>query len=527
MQAMDTSLQIQFQAIAAAGLIALIFLYNLFRVTRMKGKSDGPPEPPGAWPFLGHFLEMTGNGSVPRKFAAMADKCGPAVQVRLGSMRVLVISSWELTKECFTTNDKALAGRPTVEAGVIMGYNYAMLPLSPHDAYWRSLRKLTTLELLSPQRLESLKHIRLTEVDLIMKELFRLWEKNEKKSVVVDMRDRFGDITFNVIAMMVVGKRCFTGGGNDSSEMNDFLHAVHEGLVVTGAFVPSDAFPWLKWLDIKGYIKKMRKLSRVSDSLLSKWLVERRAGKQRGGGGGSDNHRDFMDVLISNVGGSEIKEFDPDTVIKATIFTAVLGGYETSWITNTWTLSLLLNHRDKLRKVQEEMDEHVGRDRNVDESDIPKLAYLQAVVKESMRLYPPAPMSGPHKAVEDCYVSGYRVRAGTMLMVNLWKMHRDPRVWSDPEKFLPERFLTQHAHVDARGTHFEYLPFGSGRRICPGITMALQIVHLTLARLLHGFDLRTPGDVPVDMTEGTGLTLPKVTPLQVVLSPRLPLHLYK
>ncbi|KAL5984797.1 hypothetical protein ACLOJK_038633 [Asimina triloba] len=523
-QAMDyTSLQIQLPAIAAAGLVALIFLYNLFRVARKKGKSeDQPPEPPGAWPIIGHFRETGGNVPMHRKFGALADKYGPAFGLRFGSLRFLVVSSWEMSKECFTTNDKALAGRPRSEAGIIMGYDNATLTLSPHDSYWRSLKKLTSIELLSPQRLESLKHIRLTEVGVMMKHLFGLWEKNERKAVNVDVREKFGDITFNVIAMMVIGKRCFTGLGDESEEMREFRHIIHEGFVLLGAFVPSDAFPWLRWFDVKGYMKKMWRLYKVGDSLLSRWLEEHRVRKQRGG-----SDQDFMDFLISTVHGSDLKKFDTDTIIKASVSTAIFGAYDTSWITNTWTLSLLLNHRDKLRRVQEEMDEHVGRDRNVDESDIPKLAYLQAVVKESMRLYPPAPMSGPHQAVEDCYVGGYRIRAGTVLLVNLWKMHRDPRIWSDPEKFLPERFLTQHAHVDGRGSHFEYLPFGSGRRMCPGITMALQIVHLTLARLLHGFDLRTPGDVPVDMTEGTGMTVQKETPLQVVLSPRLPLHLYK
>ncbi|KAL5984802.1 hypothetical protein ACLOJK_038638 [Asimina triloba] len=120
-----------------------------------------------------------------------------------------------------------------------------------------------------------------------------------------------------------------------------------------------------------------------------------------------------------------------------------------------------------------------------------------------------------------------QISVGTRLLVNLWKMHRDPRIWSEPDKFLPVRFLNQHADIDAKGKNYEYLPFGSGRRICPGITMAFQILHLTLARLLRDFDLKTPDDEPVDMTEGIGMTVPKETPLQVVLRPRLPLQLYK
>ncbi|KAL5984801.1 hypothetical protein ACLOJK_038637 [Asimina triloba] len=524
--AMSSSSLQYFQAIALllGGLLSLIFLCNLFREGTKKGKSRDPPEPPGALPIIGHLHLMGGHDQpLVRKFGAMADKYGPALLLRLGSRPALIISCWELAKECFTTNDKVLAGRPRSEAGIQMGYNNAMLGFHPHDAYWRSMRKLTMLELLSSQRLDSLKHIRVKEVDLIMKDLYGLWEKNGRKPVTVEMSEKFGDITFNVIAMMVIGKRCFGSLGDDNGEAFEFRDSIQKWFHLFGAFVPSDVFPYLRWFDLKGYKKEMRKLFKGLDLLLSKWVEEHRARKQCGG----SDHHDFLDVLISTVDGSDISDYDPDTIIKATVLTVMLGGYDTAWITKTWTLSLLLNHKDKLRKAQEEIDEHVGKDRNVEESDITNLPYLQAIIKETLRLYPPAPLSGPHEATEDCNVGGYHIRAGTRLLVNLWKMHRDPRIWSEPDKFLPERFLNQPAEIDAKGKNYEYLPFGSGRRICPGITMAFQILHLTLARLLHDFDLKTPDDEPVDMTEGIGMTVPKETPLQVVLRPRLPLQLYK
>ncbi|KAL5987222.1 hypothetical protein ACLOJK_041219, partial [Asimina triloba] len=152
----------------------------------------------------------------------------------------------------------------------------------------------------------------------------------------------------------------------------------------------------------------------------------------------------------------------------------------------TWTLSLLLNNRETIRKAQEELDKHVGRNRNVEESDLNNLVYLQAIAKESLRLYPSAPLSGPHESTEDCYVGGYFIPAGTRLLVNLSKLHRDPRVWADPEEFRPERFLMEHADVEGKGSHFQYLPFGAGRRMCPGYIMAQQLLQLTFASLLNG-----------------------------------------
>lgn len=199
----------------------------------------------------------------------------------------------------------------------------------------------------------------------------------------------------------------------------------------------------------------------------------------------------------------------------------ILGGSDTTSGTLTWAISLLLNNPNMLKKAQEELDQQIGMDRQVDDSDIKNLVYLQAIIKETLRLYPAGPLLGPREAMEDCTVAGYHIPAGTRLIVNVWKIQRDPRVWKNPSAFQPERFLTSHTDVDFRGQQFELIPFGSGRRSCPGASSALQVLHLTLARLLHSFELATPLDQPVDMSESPGLTIPKATPLKVLLSPRL------
>ena len=194
----------------------------------------------------------------------------------------------------------------------------------------------------------------------------------------------------------------------------------------------------------------------------------------------------------------------------------------------TWLLSILLNNKNALKQAQEELDLKVGKERWVDDQNIKDLVYLyQAIVKETLHLYSLAPLSAPHEAMEDCHVCGYYVPKGTRIFVNLWKLHRDPRVWDNPDKFLPERFLTKHANIDASGQHFEFVPFGSGKRSCPGYTLALQVSHLTLARFLQGFEFMTPSNMPIDMTEGLVLSLPKATPLEVLLTQRLALELYQ
>lgn len=168
----------------------------------------------------------------------------------------------------------------------------------------------------------------------------------------------------------------------------------------------------------------------------------------------------------------------------------------------------------------------VGKERQVEESDLKNLVYLKAVLKETLRLYPAAPLSLPRKSIADCIVSGYQIPAGTELFVNLYKIHRDPKVWQDPSEFRPERFLTTSKDYDDRGQTFEFMPFGSGRRICPGISLAHQAMQFTLANLLHGFEVSTPSGELVDMSEGFGITNLKTTPLEVILTHRLPQNIY-
>jgi fraxetin 5-hydroxylase len=195
-------------------------------------------------------------------------------------------------------------------------------------------------------------------------------------------------------------------------------------------------------------------------------------------------------------------------------------------ITLSWALSLLINNPDTLKKAQEEVDFHVGKERKVEESDVSKLVYLHSILKETLRLRPSFPLNVPHEATEDMTIGGYDVPAGTLVMFNLWKMHRDPRIWKDPEVFRPDRFLNDNAGIDLKGQHYELIPFGAGRRMCPGVTMALQIVHFAIARFLQGFDVVTPSGNPVDMTMSKNLTGAKPTPVEVLLKPRLPSSLY-
>lgn len=204
----------------------------------------------------------------------------------------------------------------------------------------------------------------------------------------------------------------------------------------------------------------------------------------------------------------------------------IAGGVDTSTVTLIWAISRLVSNPHILKEAQRELDIQVGKERAVKESDIKKLVYLEAIVKETLRLHPPASLMGPREFTEDCTIAGCRVKKGTRLLTNLWKIQTDPTIWSDPLEFKPERFFTTHKHVDVKGHHFEFIPFGSGRRICPGISFGLQTIHLILATFLHSFDISKASDEPIDMTEIFGLTTTKATPLEALIKPRLSFQLY-
>ncbi|VYS64595.1 unnamed protein product [Arabidopsis thaliana] len=511
---MDTSLFSLFVSI-------LVFVFIALFKKSKKPKYVKAPAPSGAWPIIGHLHLLGGKEQLLyRTLGKMADHYGPAMSLRLGSSETFVGSSFEVAKDCFTVNDKALASLMTA-AAKHMGY-----------VFWLEMRKIAMIELLSNRRLQMLNHVRVSEISMGVKDLYSLWvKKGGSEPVIVDLKSWLEDMIANMIMRMVAGKRYFGGGGAESSEHTEEARQWRKGIAkffhLVGIFTVSDAFPKLGWLDLQGHEKEMKQTRRELDVILERWIENHR--QQRKVSGTKHNDSDFVDVMLSLAEQGKLShlQYDANTCIKTTCLALILGGSETSPSTLTWAISLLLNNKDMLKKVQDEIDIHVGRDRNVEDSDIKNLVYLQAIIKETLRLYPAAPLLGHREAMEDCTVAGYNVPCGTRLIVNVWKIQRDPKVYMEPNEFRPERFITGEAKdFDVRGQNFELMPFGSGRRSCPGPSLAMQMLHLGLARFLHSFEVKTVLDRPVDMSESPGLTITKATPLEVLINPRLKRELF-
>lgn len=503
-------------------LAIIIILYCLSFLYKNTKSTPTAPQASGSWPIIGHFTLFSGSSDPPHvALASLADRHGPIFIVRLGVRRVLVVSNSEIAKEIFTIHDASVSNRPKHLAAKILGHNYASVSYAPFGPYWCGIRKIISLELLSSSRIEKLKGIRMLELENAIKSIYELWreKRDEEGKVLVEMSKWFWELNMNTVLRTVVGKR-YSGAvdGEDEDEMKRRRELMREWFHYLGVYVVGDALPFLGWLDLGGHEKSMKRIASGLDSMFEKYLDEHR--QKSASPGEMEKEKDFIDMMMSVVQDDGLAGYDADTIIKSTCMTLIVGSSDTITVMLTWTLSLLLNNRDALKKVQNELELHVG-DRQVSESDIKDLVYLQAVVKETLRLYPAAFLGGPRVLSEDCTIAGYHVPKGTWLLINMWKLHRDPNIWSDPCEFRPERFLTpEHKDVDVKGADFELIPFGAGRRSCPGTGLALQMLHMVLAILIQKFELSTPNGAEVDMTESAGLTNDKATPLEVLVAPR-------
>ncbi|KAK1371243.1 Cytochrome P450, family 82, subfamily C, polypeptide 4 [Heracleum sosnowskyi] len=511
------------------GFVALFLSYSLwsFKIkSHVDRKKIQAPKPNGAWPILGHLPLLAGKDLPFRVLANMADKYGPVYRIQLGLHHVLVVSSKEAVKQIFTANDINFTNRPKSLALKYMGYNGAFFALAPSGPFWREIRKVCTYEVLSSSRLELLKPTRASELTTCIKELYSLCCQNGTVgSATFDIAKWLQQTIINVMTQMIAGKR-YSSIGQDEKETESrrFKKAFEDFFALVGAFEVSNVIPFTEWLDLQGNGRAMRRTAKELDYFMSLWLDDHK-GKQCQ----LKEDRDFIDVMLSLFPDSDnlIHGHKNTDVIKATVMNLIFAGADTTYGTLTWTLALLLNHNEVLKKAQQELDTLIGKERRVEESDIKHLVYLQAIVKETLRLYPTVPLSVPREALEDCTIAGYYVPKGTQLYVNLWKLHRNSETWSNPDEFQPERFLTSHAGYEVRGNeHFEFIPFTSGRRSCPGMTSAMQMIHLTLARLIQGFEMRTPSNEAVSMTEVEGIVMQRKYPLEVVLTPLLPNKLY-
>lgn len=331
--------------------------------------------------------------------------------------------------------------------------------------------------------------------------------------VKVELKSRLFELALNILMRMIGGKRY---NGNDAgvseAEARQFREMVEEAFSLSGTSNLGDFLPMLRWVDYQGVRKRLVRLQSWRNEFMQRLIDEHRKGNMEIKEEETKKKNNMIGDLLSL---QKIdSEYYTDQTIRALCLSLLQAGTDTSSNTIEWAMSLLLNNEDALKKARAEIDVRVGNERLVEESDLSNLPYLQCVVTETLRLYPAGPLLVPHKSSHECVVAGYNIPQGAMLLVNAYYIHRDHKTWEEPAKFKPERF------ENGIGEGKWMIPFGMGRRRCPGEGLAVREVGLALGTLIQCFEWKRVGKEVVDMTEGFGLTLPKAVPLEAMYSPR-------
>ncbi|XP_055804959.1 cytochrome P450 81Q32-like [Solanum dulcamara] len=472
--------------------LSILFLLVVLKlVSSKRRKLNLPPSPLLKLPIIGHLYLL--KPPLYRTLAKLSTKYGPVFSLQLGTRFVVVVSSPSAAEECFTKNDIVFANRPRLMLAKFIGYNNTTVVGSPYGDHWRNLRRLCALEIFSTNRLNNFQQIRQHEIKLLVQRVFH--KSGDNFVIPVELKSELFQMSYNIIMRMVAGKRYY-GEEVDNEEANHFRELVEEVISYGGASNPADFMPAIYLLFFRSTENKLARLGKNMDALLQGLIDEHRHDKSR---------NTMIDHLLSLQ--ESQPEYYTDQIIKGIILVMLNAGTETSSVTIEWAMSLLLNHPEVLEKARTEIDNHVGKDRLVDEADLPKLKYLQSIVSETLRLFPAAPMLLPHESSDDCKVAGFHIPRGTMLLVNAWAIHRDPILWEDPESFKPERF--EGVEVES----WKLFPFGMGRRACPGFGLAQRVVGLALGTMIQCFEWKRVSEEKVDLTEGKGLTMPKAEPL--------------
>ncbi|KAL7148680.1 hypothetical protein ABFS83_06G194600 [Erythranthe nasuta] len=431
------------------------FIFTIRKLVKTRNPNANLPPGPRELPFIGHLHLFSGSDPPHYKLRDVAKKYGPLMHLRLGNTNI--------------------------------GF-------APYGDYWRQLRKICTLELLSPASVQSFRPIRVEEVSNLCKWI------DENKGSPINLTERISMTDYDIMLRAALGKR--------SDEKADFIKLLKEGIRLINVFHVADLYPSIKFLQmIGGLRKKLENHHRQLDGIIGSIIEDRKRENvaQKIDDGVGEKHEDLLNVLLKFQDSGSLEIPLTNDNIKADMFGA---GVDTSSTVVEWAMAEMLENPRVLKKDQEEVrrvfDNKGGR---VDESFFDELKYFKLVIKETLRAHPPAPLLLPRESRERCEINGYEMPAKTRVLVNAWAIGRDPKYWGDDaESFKPERFL-EKTNVDFKGNRFELIRFGAGRRICPGILFGLANVELPLAMFLYHFDWVLPnGKKPeeLDLTELVG-----------------------
>ncbi|CAN1761531.1 2-methylbutanal oxime monooxygenase [Linum perenne] len=503
-----TNLPSQWLTLAAVSIIPILLIYLLIG-GKKKNKSSpavlNPPPGPPQLPVIGnlHQLDTT---SLYKSFHVMSQQYGHAPTV--------VISSSDGARQLMKDNDLDTCSRPLGAGAKKLSYNYLDVAFSPYSDYWQEMRKLFIFELLSMKRVHTFSYARDQHVDKMVERVKEAAARGEAVNL--------SKLVFNV-ADGIIGTVAFGGlYAQVGFSKHGFVKVMEEAMDMLNGFHAEDFLPiagkvvdWLTGATTR-WEKTFRKLDGFFEKIIALHLDPNRK---------KPEHDDVVDVLIGLMKDQSASFQITNDHLKAILMVRItcsltqyrtlmninifLGAIDTSAVTVGWAFSELLRNPRIMSKAQSEIRSLVGPNQNRAETQhVDKFNYLELIIRETFRKHPPIPLLVPHFCMKHCKIDGYDILPGTQIIVNAYSLGHDPKTWADPESFYPERF--QGSDVDYKGSHFELIPFGAGRRICPGLAMGTTAVKSMLANLLYHFDYELPGGMRLEdfpMEAAGGLTI--------------------
>ncbi|MCD7461667.1 hypothetical protein HAX54_046791 [Datura stramonium] len=465
--------------------------------------------PPGPWtlPIIGSMHHLI--GALPHHaLRNLARKYGPLMHLQLGEIHAVVVSSPYMAEQVLKVHDLSFGGRPKLIASDIIFYNQMDIAFANYGDYWKGMRKICISELLSAKMVKEFSLIRQDEVHNLVTSI------RSMPNAVVNMTEKALQLTSSVI--------CRSAFGKVWDDRDNLLMTMREVLFLIGGFNVAEFFPsWILLREISGMKNKSmnihHKLDMIFENIINGHKQNQAYGKR---GNGEFGGEDLIDVLLRVMENDELQFPITNDNIKAVILDMFFGGTETTSTTIQWALSELMKNPNVMAKLQEEVRKTFNRKKVYDDNILEELTYLKLVIKETLRLHPPGPLLAPRECTKETTIDGYTIPLKTKVIVNSWAIGRDPGSWNNPENFMPERF--ENSSVDFKGNHYQFIPFGAGSRICPGMQFGLADVMDTLAQLLYHFDWKLPYGIQpkdLDMTETFGITATRQNHLHLIAIP--------
>ncbi|XP_047261815.1 5-OH-xanthotoxin synthase-like [Capsicum annuum] len=448
------------------------FLIFLLLNARKNGKNNLPPGPIGL-PFIGNLHQF--DSLTPHLyFWKLSQKYGKIFSLKFGSSTMIVVSSAKLAREVLKTQDLVFCSRPSLLGQQKLSYNGHDIAFSPYNDYWREMRKICVLQLFSLKKVQSFRPIREDEVSRMIKKI----SQQAASSQVTNLSNIMISLTSTIICRVAFGVRF----DEEAHERKRFDYLLAEAQAMMASFFVSDFVPSLNWIDkLTGLTGRLERNFKDLDEFYEE-LIEQHHNPNKP----KSMEGDIVDLLL------QLKKEKSTPIdltledIKGILMNVLVAGSDTSAAVVVWAMTALMKNPKTMKKVQEEIRNLIGNKGVVNEDDIQNMSYLKAVIKETFRLYPPDPLLILRESMKKSTLEGYEIHPGALVHVNAWAIARDLEIWENPSEFIPERFL--NSEIDFKREDYELIPFGAGRRGCPGITLGIVAIELALSNLLYAFD---------------------------------------